>query len=605
MFQYSPYILLLAVTLFLSLWLAQAIWSRRPGAGVIPFVVLAIGLVIWVAGDMLQLLVTSLDIKIFSLHISYLGITLAPTAWFAFTLEYIGKERWVNKKLILALAIEPILVQLLLLTNPIHELLLMDVGLMQMDGLVLIDYSWNTLFWVHAIYIYILLATSAVLLIRAMIRSPHLYRGQLTWLCVSVFSPWISNFIYIFGYSPLPKYIDVTVFTFNVTVIATAWGLYRFRLMDIVPIARDVIVENMEDGILVLDTHNRVVDANKSVLKLLNKPVAEVIGKKTSEIFEAQGEIASQFSDTEQIDTEVALAVDGVDRVFRLKISSIYSPEQIITGRVILIHDITSLKEANRALKEANETVLETTRLKSQFLATMSHELRTPLNAIMGYTELQLTGMVGELSDIQYQYGERILSNSHHLLGLINDILDLSKIEAGRMTLNKEVIELDPWINEIVEQNIVLADDKGLKFITEIDPNLPKVFIGDSMRLRQIITNLVSNAIKFTKEGQVTLSLNRTSEQTWSIVVQDTGIGIPPHKLETIFDEFHQVDNSATREYEGTGLGLAIVRKLSMTMAGNVKAESILNVGSSFTVLLPIEAHNIEDTAETNLEGVL
>lgn len=601
MFQYSQYALLLLITILLSLWLSYAIWSRRPGTGVMPFIALSLGVAIWASGDALHLITVPLNIKIISLHISYLGITLAPAAWFVFVLEYIGKEKWVTKKLLAGLALEPILLQIVLLTNPLHEGLLIDVGLIQVNGLSIIDYSYGSLFWIHAIYLYILLAISAILLVRALIRSPHLYRGQLTWLMVSVLSPWISNFIYLFGYSPLPDYLDITPFAFNISVVATAWGLYRFRLLDIVPVARDVIVENMEDGILVLDALNRVVDANKSVLKLLDKPSTKVIGESILDLLANQEELIEQFRDKKQANAEISFNIADEMRIFRVRMSSIYNQQEVATGRIVLIHDITTLKEANRALQDANDKVLETTRLKSQFLATMSHELRTPLNAIIGYTELQLTGMVGELSDIQYQYGERILSNSQHLLGLINDILDLSKIEAGRMTLNNEIIDLEPWSTEIVEQNIVLADEKGLEFIAEIDPNLPKSFVGDSMRLRQIIVNLVSNAIKFTKEGHVRLSLNRTSTETWSIVVHDTGIGIAPHKLETIFEEFNQVDNSATREYEGTGLGLAIVRKLAMTMGGNVRVESVLEDGSTFTVLLPIVTSTVSESATLEL----
>ena len=598
MFQYTPYALLLIATCLLSLWLAYAIWIRRPGTGIVSLVTLAIGLAIWSIGDAMQLVVIPINLKIVSFHLSYLGISIAPAAWFVFMLEYIGKEKWVTKRLVTILSIEPILLQLFLLTNPLHNQLLSNVDVMQTEGLWVLDYSWETLFWIHVIYSYLLLLVSAILLIRASIRSPQLFHGQMTWLGVSVFSPWITNFIYLFGYSPLPDYVDITPFAFIITVIASAWGLYRYQLMDIVPIARDVIVDNLDDGILVLDDMNRIVDVNKSVLKLIGRTSAEVIGQPITEFVVNQEELLEKFSDIPQTDTEITFVVDGENRDFRLRISSIYNQQKQATGRIVLIHDITTLKEANRALQEANDAILETTRLKSQFLATMSHELRTPLNAIMGYTELQLSGMVGELSEIQYQYGERILSNSQHLLGLINDILDLSKIEAGRMTLNKEIIDLAPWASEIVEQNIVLADAKGLNFISQIDSNLPESFIGDSMRLRQIIVNLLSNAIKFTKTGEVCLSFNRTSNDTWSIVVKDTGIGIAPHKLETIFDEFRQVDDSATREYGGTGLGLAIVRKLAMTMGGNIRVESTLGEGSTFTVLLPIQ-RNINSKQES------
>jgi signal transduction histidine kinase len=254
----------------------------------------------------------------------------------------------------------------------------------------------------------------------------------------------------------------------------------------------------------------------------------------------------------------------------------------------VVLHDVTSLKEANQELEIARKKAEETTNLKSLFLATMSHELRTPLNAIIGYTELQLSGMVGDLSDDQYEYGERVLANSRHLLKLINDVLDLSKIEAGRMDLIEDPFVVEDWLNAIQTQNAVLAQEKGLEFVTEVDPRLPVVLVGDAGRLQQIAVNLLSNAFKFTAKGTVHFKVRQESKNTWSIIVIDTGIGIAPHKQETIFTEFHQVDNSSTRAHGGTGLGLAIVRKLALTMGGNVRVTSTLGEGSTFTVTLPL-----------------
>ena len=146
MFQYTPYALLLIATCLLSLWLAYAIWIRRPGTGIVSLVTLAIGLAIWSIGDAMQLVVIPINLKIVSFHLSYLGISIAPAAWFVFMLEYIGKEKWVTKRLVTILSIEPILLQLFLLTNPLHNQLLSNVDVMQTEGLWVLDYSWETLF---------------------------------------------------------------------------------------------------------------------------------------------------------------------------------------------------------------------------------------------------------------------------------------------------------------------------------------------------------------------------------------------------------------------------------------------------------------------------
>ncbi len=256
-----------------------------------------------------------------------------------------------------------------------------------------------------------------------------------------------------------------------------------------------------------------------------------------------------------------------------------------------------SLEKKNQELVTANKKAEEATRLKSEFVATMSHELRTPLNAIIGYSQLLLQGIAGELSEKQHDFHDRILLNGRSLLALINDLLDISKIEAGRFDLVKAPFSARDWLDEIVNQTQSLAVSKGLDFQASLDDQLPEFVIGDSDRLKQVVLNLLSNAIKFTDEGHVHLNVNRKSQNTWTLSVSDTGPGIPPHAQEYIFDEFRQVDGSSHRKHGGTGLGLAIVRHLTLMMGGNIRLQSELGAGSTFTILLPLvyEKHETEE----------
>jgi PAS domain S-box-containing protein len=255
-----------------------------------------------------------------------------------------------------------------------------------------------------------------------------------------------------------------------------------------------------------------------------------------------------------------------------------------------------SLVKANRELAVARRKADDATRLKSEFLATMSHELRTPLNAIIGYTDIQLAGMTGPLNEEQRDYQERVLRNSEGLLRLINDVLDLAKIEAGRMELLKKPIKLASFLDDVKRQTESLAKDKQIEYTTVLDPRLPEEVIGDPDRLRQILLNLISNAIKFTETGGVTVEITCQGRDSWALVVTDTGIGIPSTAQEYIFDEFRQVDGTSERKHGGTGLGLAIVRNLALMMGGNVRLKSQSGEGSTFTVLLPLvtEAEVVE-----------
>ncbi len=246
------------------------------------------------------------------------------------------------------------------------------------------------------------------------------------------------------------------------------------------------------------------------------------------------------------------------------------------------------LRRSEEELRGANALARESVRLKSEFMSTMSHELRTPLNAIMGFTSILLDGMGGEIDSDARHMIERVSSNSERLLNLINSVLDVAKIEAGRLEIQSEPLDPRQLAEKWQTQMSVLAQKKGLSLDLHIDPALPPKLYGDSERLSQIGINLLSNALKFTEKGGVTLSLG-CSDSSWSIQVADTGIGIPPHALNYIFDEFRQVDGSASRVYGGSGLGLAIVRNLCQMMDGSVKVTSELDQGSVFTVTLPLK----------------
>jgi signal transduction histidine kinase len=240
-------------------------------------------------------------------------------------------------------------------------------------------------------------------------------------------------------------------------------------------------------------------------------------------------------------------------------------------------------------LQAAKRLAEENSRLKSEFLSTMSHELRTPMNAIEGFTSIMLKRMGKvEYNDKAERFLNKVQSNSQRLLHLINDFLDLSRIESGRLELAYLPVSPREMAQQWRDELGVLSNGKNIQFETIVDPNLPETIYGDEESLTKIAVNLIGNAFKFTEEGEVTLRLERRGEEM-AIEVTDTGIGIPPHARDFIFDEFRQVDQSSKRKYGGTGLGLAIVQKLAREMGGTVSLESEVGKGSTFTVLVPIE----------------
>lgn len=251
---------------------------------------------------------------------------------------------------------------------------------------------------------------------------------------------------------------------------------------------------------------------------------------------------------------------------------------------------IKELESTVNELKIASRIAAENSRLKSEFLATMSHEMRTPMNAIEGFTSIMLSKMGGaSYNDKTESYLQKVNSNSKRLLALINDFLDLSRIESGRLELANMPINPAQMAARWHHDFGVLAETKALKFIMDISPDVPDVLYGDEESITKIAVNLLGNAFKFTDSGSVHLTL---TYQDGHLVfsVADTGIGIPPHAREYIFDEFRQVDQSSKREYGGTGLGLTIVQRLARAMGGTVTLDSDLGKGSTFTIRLPLKS---------------
>jgi len=271
-----------------------------------------------------------------------------------------------------------------------------------------------------------------------------------------------------------------------------------------------------------------------------------------------------------------------------------------LVGSFVLKHQVNErtreLKEINDEMEQriiqrteelavATEKAQAADRLKSAFLAAMSHELRTPLNSIIGFTGMVLQGLAGPLNEEQTKQLGMVRNSAHHLLDLINDVLDISKIEAGQLVLMSDNFNLKESIEKTIQSVLPLAAKKNVRLYSEISDNVSE-FHGDRRRIEQIMINLLSNAIKFTNKGEICL---RCFSDNASIVpcVQDTGIGISEENIDIIFDAFRQVDTGITRVQEGTGLGLNITKKLVEKMGGSIRVKSEMGKGSTFTVMLP------------------
>ncbi|MCC6615651.1 MAG: PAS domain-containing protein [Anaerolineae bacterium] len=606
---FTPYSVPLAATTLISAWLAVVAWRRRPGPGVLPLVGLLAGMVWWTVCYNVEISVADVVAKRLLAGMQYIAITLIPVCWLAFALEYTGNEKWLTRNTLLLLLIEPAIIIALALTNNNHELLYTGVTLQPEGSYLMLITHKGPAFWVHWVYSYFVLAAATILLVRSLWLSPQVYRGQITSMLAGTFMPWFANLLYVSGLNPLPLF-DFTPLAFSLSGLAFAYSMIRFRLMDIVPVARERVIESMSDAMLLLDIDGRIVDANPAALIALrpDRDAAlrkkSILGKPVRAFLAGYEGLAERYRSVEEASAIITVR-DGpsTQRHYDMRISPLHNRSGNLTGRVVILRDITELRQAderiraqnqeltaaNEALDKAQKQATEANRLKSEFLATMSHELRTPLNAIIGFSDLMLTGITGQLTEKQEDYVNRVLNNSERLLSMINDLLDVSKIEAGRLEIVEAPFSPRDLIERVTAQLHGIAEKKNLTLSTEVSGDLPPVLIGDAQRLEQIVANLISNAIRFAEQGRVDVRANRIDQAWWMIEVADTGIGIPSHALEYIFDEFRQVDGTTHRQHGGTGLGLAVVKRLTLLMNGKVGVESEVGKGSTFTIQLPLK----------------
>ncbi len=601
--QFHYLVIPVLVSALLLFVVATYAWRRRstPGAGWFAAGMFCIAC--WSLFYALEMSSAELTAKLGFARIQTLCFFPLSVCWLAFALQYAGLGNGLTRRRLALLFVVPVLTMLAAVTN-VGGLYWKSVTLVANPSFPFLKTVTGPANWIQSTYDYTLILIGLLLVLWKLFTSAQVYWGQAAALFVGILLPFLADIAGTFGLNPVP-YLNLTPFAFSVTGLVLSLGMFRYGLLNIVPMAHDAIIQGLSDGVIVLEVQGRIVALNPAAERITGQAAEAVFGKRLTQVLPELGATATGAGILAAPQQELRVGSGPEQRIYEIRVSPLYDRRHQLTGGVVLLHDVTDHWAREEELRQAKEVAEAANRTKSAFLANMSHELRTPLNAIIGYSEMlrdeaEEIGQDEFIPDLQ-----KIQTAGKHLLALINDILDLSKIEAGKMELYVESFELTGVVHDVVNTVQPLVQKNSNTLQVEMAGDLGTMH-SDLTRVRQVVFNLLSNACKFTDHGTVTLAVKReaVSGQDWVVIqVMDTGIGMTPEQIDRLFREFTQADVSTTRKYGGTGLGLAISQRLCQMMGGNVTVDSVPGQGSTFTLRLPAQVHTGGDEPSSPLRA--
>ncbi len=546
----------------------------------------------WAAAGAAEFCAANMAAKVFWSQVSYLGVAMGPVSLFHFAYTYTHDQQAPPRTLSAVVIGLGVVVVLSAATNQLHHLHWPEVRPIERDGLLFAYYGRGPGFWLTVAYCYGFMFASSVMLAAHTLNQRTVFRQQSIVILLATLAPWITSIAYVFRVGPLPD-LDHTPVGFAFTGLILSWAVARARLFELVPIATNTLFLRLPDPVLVVDPSDRLVRANAAAIQRL--PTLEpYLGQSLSAWLADRPQLLDALLHATAVPRRFALG----EQWWTVEAAPLDDTGGQARGRILILRDITdarrneiAVQQTQRELEQtlaradafAREAVAANT-AKSTFLTQVSHDLRTPLHAILGMAD---SLGAGNLTSTQREAVSTITDASDILLRLINDLLDLSRIEAGRLAIANEPYLLDDVLDQIADLLSSVARVKGLRLFHWIEPGVPAGLSGDAERFRQILFNLVGNAVKFTERGLVTLRARR-EDQHLVVEVADTGPGIAAEHLDQLFEPFNRGDPQTARRTEGTGLGLAITQRLAEAMQGQVTVRSEVGRGSVFTLTLPL-----------------
>ncbi len=582
---YSPYELPLIASGLACLALVALMWPRRSAMGAGSFILLPLAVALWAFANALEIACIELPAKLFWANVEYLSIVSLPVIWLAFAREYSrGGDRLPRRTLAL-LAVIPAITLALVWTDNTFGLVRHDFAIDPSAPYSRISKVYGPWFYVHVVYSYILLSAGVVYIARALVRSPHIYRGQAFALLVACAVPWAGNAFYVLlGRSPFPP-MDPTPINFTISCLAFAEGLRRWRLLDLVPAARDAVIEGMSDALIVLDTQHRIVDLNPAACRVIGCTPRQAVGQPVAKALFDRPDLAARYRDVLEAQEEITLGEGDRRRHYDLHISPMRDRAGRLAGRLVTLHDITRRKQLEVQLREAQK--LEAV---GRLAGGVSHHFNNLLTVIIAHGEFVRQGL-DPASTLRPDV-ERILAASRQAGELTRQLLAFGRRQhamAQAVSLNDLLTEMRAVLRHLLGEDITLE--------LKLAPDLGDVR-ADPAQVEQAIVNLLSNArdampaggvlaIETAEvdlaEGASTGYLQAHAGRYVRLTIRDTGVGMGPEVREHLFEPFFTTKPVG----KGTGLGLPAVYGIVEECGGCIDVTSEPGRGTTFTIYLP------------------
>lgn len=571
------------ITLFLG---TLFILKQKPSKQQNYMLMLYVGTIIDFVGYMFELKATNLDEAMFAIQVSYIGKPVITIAMLLFCFSYCKVK--IPKVLTNILIAIHLLVTISVLTYKYNTLYYTSVRFVHEGLFPHVVLEHGVLYWTYSV----LMAVYIIVMFLACI-----YRYRHTTLAIVknqikkiIFVCIFLYFCYIMFLTGISRGYDTTLIGYLVATLIFSISLFRDKLFDTITVAKDLAVDDLDDGLIVLDNESTVLYYNNRAKHIYGeldnkKQYTDILNELDNYIINKE----KLFKNGEVYD--VASRMISSD-------STLYGKMYILTDFTENYHQYRQIKEQNDIMKGLKEQAERANMAKSAFLSNMSHEIRTPMNAIVGMTDILLRENLPK-QDMEYLIN--IKNSGKALLGIINDILDFSKIESGKMELVDGEYEPMSMLSDLGMMFLSRLSEKNVDLVFDIDANLPKMLYGDSLRIRQILINLLNNAVKFTDEGYVKLTISiaakTDNEVSLYMSVQDSGQGIKEEDKAKLFESYQQVNSKKNHQKEGTGLGLSISRQLVAMMGGEIKLTSEYGKGSDFFFTISQNIVNPEQAA--------